>query len=763
MGTRPTARTTVKADSPRLAPTPTPSPAKGLARLGTWLARRRVLVLLVTLAALIVAVPFGADVESRLSEGGITSPGSESARADDLLNTRFEGGSPHLVFIARSSGSVDAAAVAREGQALTDRLAKEPGVVEAASYWSLGRAEALKARNGRSALITVRLAGDEDQVRKHAKRILPTVIGEQGPLEVTATGATAVRMEIEKQSEEDLVKAELLSAPLLLIILLLVFGSAVAAGTPLAVGVLAVIGSFVVLRLLDMVVQVSVFSVNITTALGLGLAIDYSLFIVTRYREELAAGRDVHPAIAETMRTAGRTVLFSALTVALSLSAMLVFPMYHLRSFAYSGIAVVILAALGSVIVLPALLAVLGHRVDAWNVRRLWNRKARTNTVHKDHEGFWHRVAMAVMRRPLPFALSVAAVLIALGIPFLRVEFADSDDRVLPSSSPAHQGAQILREQFDSQEGSPISVVLPALDPRTDSKEVATYATALSQLPDVSRVDATTGSYNAGQEVAPPSALSQRFAAKKATEPGTWMAVISDTEPYSERGMDLVSAVRAVPAPSDRLVGGQAALLVDSKSALGDKLPWALGIIAASTMLLLFLFTGSLLIPLKAIVLNLLSLTATFGAMVWIFQEGHLRRLVGDFTVTGAIDIDTPVLMFCVAFGLSMDYEVFLLSRIKEEYHRTGDNVSAVAWGLERTGRLVTAAAVLVATVLLAFATSELTPLKLLGVGLALAVIVDATLVRGILVPAFMRLAGRANWWAPGPLDRLHKRIGLDD
>ncbi len=759
MGTRPTARTTVTTEPASPAPPP-PSPA-GLARLGTWLARRRVLVLLLTLAALVVAVPFGSDVESRLSEGGITAPGSEAARADELLNTRFEGGSPHLVFIAKAASSVDAADAAKEGQALTDRLAKEPGVVQAASYWSLGNSEALKAKDGKSALIMVRLAGDEDQVRKHAKRVMPTVIGEQGPFKLTATGATAVRMEIEKQSEEDLVKAEMLSAPLVLIILLLVFGSVVAASTPLAVGVLAVIGSFVVLRLLDMVVQVSVFSVNITTALGLGLAIDYSLFIVTRFREELAAGREVHPAIAETMRTAGRTVLFSALTVALSLSAMLVFPMYHLRSFAYSGIAVVALAALGSVIVLPALLAVLGRRVDAWNVL-WWRRKSKNSGARSDREGFWHRLAMAVMRRPLPFALTVTAVLIALGIPFLRVEFADSDDRVLPASSAAHQGAQVLREQFDSQEGSPIAVVLPDLDPQTDSKDVAAYATALSKLPDVTRVDAATGSYNAGREVAPPSEISQRFAAK-GTGSGTWLSVTSDTEPYSQRGMSLVSTVRAVPSPSESLVGGQAALLVDSKDTLGDKLPWALGIIAASTLLLLFLFTGSLLIPLKAIVLNLLSLTATFGAMVWVFQEGHLRWLVGDFTVTGAIDIDTPVLMFCVAFGLSMDYEVFLLSRIKEEYHRTGDNVSAVAWGLERTGRLVTAAAVLVATVLLAFATSGLTPLKLLGVGLALAVIVDATLVRGILVPAFMRLAGRANWWAPRPLARLHKRIGLDD
>lgn len=736
-----------------------PVPSRGLARMGRWLARRRLLVLLFTLAALVVAVPFGSDVESRLSEGGITVPASESARADALLNTRFEGGSPHLVFIAAADEDIDAAPVSSEGTALTKRLADEPGVVQAASYWTLGKAPTLRSQDGSTGLIMVRLAGDEDQVRKTAARIVPEVVGDRGPLKVTATGVTAVRMEIEKRSEEDLTKAELLSGPLVLIILLLVFGSVVAASTPLAVGVLAVIGSFVILRLLDMFVQVSVFSVNITTALGLGLAIDYSLFIVTRYREELSRGRSVHEAVAESVRTAGRTVLFSALTVAVSLSAMLVFPMYHLRSFAYSGIAVVILASLGSVIILPALLAVLGHRIDALNVRRLFRRNAKAAAARTDREGFWHKLAMAVMRRPLPFALTVAAVLVALGLPFLRAEFGDSDDRVLPASSAAHQGAEVLRKEFDNREGSPLNVVLPDIDAKARSAELVGYAQQLSTVPGITRVDALTGSYSEGRQVAPPGPASDRFQADR----GTWLSVVSDTEPYSERGMDLVDTVRAQPAPETAIVGGQAALLVDSKATLADKLPWALGLIAASTMVLLFLFTGSLLIPLKAIVLNLLSLTATFGAMVYIFQDGHLRWLVGDFTVTGLLDIDTPILMFCVAFGLSMDYEVFLLSRIKEEYHRTGDNISAVAWGLERTGRLVTAAAALVATVLLSFATSGLTPLKLLGVGLALAVIVDATLVRGILVPAFMRLAGRANWWAPRPLARLHQKIGLDD
>ncbi|MEV0679093.1 MMPL family transporter [Actinosynnema sp. NPDC050436] len=746
-------------------PADRPAGRSPLARLGGLLFRRRLWVLVATVVAVGLAIPFGADVESRLSEGGITAPDSESARAEQLLNDEFKSGSPHLVFVVSAPQPVDDPQISAEGTRLTQRLADEDGVVQAVSYWSLQQADPLRSEDTRSALVMVRLDGDEDAVRKAAKRIVPAYVGQQGDLTVKATGATQVRVEIEAQSSEDLVTAELLAAPLTLIILLLVFGSVVAASMPLAVGVLAVIGSFVILRLLDMLVPVSVFSVNITTALGLGLAVDYSLFIVTRYREELAGGRTVSDAIAQTLRTAGRTVIFSALTVALSLSAMLVFPMYHLRSFAYSGIAVVLLAALGSIVVLPALLAVLGRRIDALDVRRPFRRKGakgdrrRESGAVADTAGFWHRLASAVMRRPVPFTLAVAALLIALGIPFLRVEFGDSDDRVLPPEAPSHQAAQVLREQFDSQEGSPISVVLPGVDPAARGTEIGDYATRLSQLPGITRVDAATGSYAKGVLVAPPGPATERLTA----DAGTALSVISDTEPYSERGMDLVGTVRDVQAPAEALVGGQAAVLVDAKATIGDRLPWALGLIAASTMVLLFLFTGSLLIPLKAIVLNLLSLTATFGAMVWVFQEGHLSWLIGSPTITGLIDIDTPVLMFCVAFGLSMDYEVFLLSRIKEEYHRTGDNVAAVAWGLERTGRLVTAAAALVAVILMAFATSGLTPLKLLGVGLALAVIMDATLVRGILVPGFMRLAGRANWWAPRPLRRLHEKIGLSD
>lgn len=737
---------------------PDDRPPSRMAALGRSVARRRLPVLLLTLVVVAIAAVFGSDVAQRLSSGGFTDPKSQSTKAERLLADRFETGVPNLVLLARAPGSVDDPAATADGRALTERVAKAPGVLSAGSYWTMPGAAPLRSEDGRSALVLVRLGGSEDEFRATAKRLVPQLRGERGVLDVSVTGSAQVSVEIEKRSEEDLVKAEAITAPATLLILLMVFGSAVAAALPLAVGLLSVLGTFLVLRLLSMVVPVSVFATNITTALGLGLAIDYSLFVVTRYREELASGKDVPDAIAETVRTAGRTVLFSAVTVALSLAGLLVFPLYFLRSFAYAGMAVVALAALGAVLVLPALLAVLGRRVDAWNVHRLFRRgrRPRPATPTGEESGFWHRLATVVMRRPALFALAVVALLVTLGLPFTRASFGITDDRELPASAPAHVAAQAIRDDFDSRENSALSVVLPT----TPAKDVASYAARVSSLPGVSRVDAATGSFAGGKQVAEAGPVSDRFRAPGAT----WMSVVPSVEPYSDAGARLVERLRAADgAPGQVLVGGQAALLVDTRDALADGLPWTGLIIAGTTLVLLFLFTGSLLIPVKAVLFNLLSLSATFGAMVYVFQDGHLKWLVGDFTVTGLLDISMPVLMFCVAFGLSMDYEVFLLSRIREVYLETGDNTRAVALGLERTGRLVSAAALLFATVMAAFATSGLTILKLLGVGLALAVIMDATVVRGLLVPSVMRLAGRANWWAPAPLRRLHERLGLKE
>jgi RND superfamily putative drug exporter len=432
---------------------------------------------------------------------------------------------------------------------------------------------------------------------------------------------------------------------------------------------------------------------------------------------------------------------------------MLVFPITFFKSFAYAGIAVAIMAAVGAVVVLPALLAVLGPRV---NMLALFHRAAAPPVG----EGVWHRLATTVMRRPVPIATGAIAALLILGAPFLGIKFGLPDDRVLPPGDGVRSVQDVLRDEFSSRESATLEVA--ARDAAAAAPErqpaIATYAAALSDIEGVARVDAATGSYAGGTQVAPPGPASARFTGSA----GTWLSVVPAVEPMSAAGEHLVKEVRAQPAPFDVLVGGPSAQLVDSKSSLFSKLPLAAAIIAGVTFVVLFLLFGSLLVPLKAVVLNLLSLTATFGAMVWIFQDGHLSGVL-DFTPTGTIAVVMPILMFCIAFGLSMDYEVFLLSRIKEEHDKGADTTTSVARGLERTGRIVTAAAVLIAVVFIAFATSGVSFIKLFGIGLTLAVLVDAFLIRSTLVPAFMKLAGDANWWAPAPLRRFHDRYGIKE
>jgi RND superfamily putative drug exporter len=514
---------------------------------------------------------------------------------------------------------------------------------------------------------------------------------------------------------------------------------------------LSVLGTFLSLHLLHGVTDVSVYSVNLATSLGLGLGIDYSLFIVTRFREELRNGHEVPGAVREAMRTAGRTVLFSAITVALSLATLLVFPLFFLKSFAYAGVSAVLFALVGALVVLPAALAALGERVNSLDLRRPLRRALRLQPprVKSLDEGLWHRIAVTVMKRPVGVGTAVVVVLLIVGAPFRSVVFSLPDDRVLPRSAGAQEVSQTLRDHFPGKESFALPIVL---DPKPTSP--AAYAIALSQVRGVERVDASTGRYVRGHRVAPgiPS-YTNSFA--------TRLSVVPGVEPFGPDGEALVDRLRQVPAPSSVLIGGSAAQLTDTEAALRHKLPLALGLLLVATFVLLFLFTGSVVIPIKALLLNVLSLSATFGMMVWVFQQGHLTGLIGDPIVTGALDTTTPILMFCVLFGLSMDYEVFLLSRIKEEYDLTGDNQRAVAVGLERTGALVTAAAGLLALVFLSFVTSSISFIKLLGLGTALAVLVDATLIRGALVPAFMRLMGTANWLAPAPLRRLHARVGL--
>jgi RND superfamily putative drug exporter len=718
-------------------------------RLAAFVLRARWWIIAITVMALPVAAFFGSQAIERLTSGGFADPGSESAQAAATLDQRFEAGDPNFVVVVTADdGSVDDEAVVAAGQALTEELGAEDGVADVSSYWSLGSAPPLRSTDSTQALVLARLDGSEDEVIELAGELSPAYSRDGLVISTEITGAAEVARQVSEQAEEDLAKAESITVPITFIALVIVFGSLVAALLPLSVGIVAVIGTLLILYLLTLTTDVSVFALNLTTSLGLGLAIDYSLFVVSRYREELRNGVSREVALSRTMQTAGRTVAFSAGTVMVSMLALLIFPMPYLRSFAYAGTAVVALSAFAAIVILPAVLAVLGPKIEKG---RIFHRK------EKDpDEGFWHDQAWRVMRHPIPYAVGVIAILLVLAAPFLHLKSGSVDERVLPEGASSRESAQDIREGFTGRESAALQVLLEGVDAEADAEAIDAYAVALAAVRGVDRVDAVTGYYLEGQAVPANELSQQRFGGG----PGTWLSVVPSVEPVSPEGEQLVADIRAVDAPGEASVAGTSAQLVDLKASVASLLPWALLLVAVSTFVLLFFMVGSLLVPFKALVLNVLSLSATFGSMVWIFQDGHLSDALG-FTATGTTDVTTPVLMFCIAFGLSMDYEVFLLSRIKEEYDLDRDNERAVALGLQRTGGIVTAAAILMSIVFLGVATSQVSVVKLLGVGLTVAVLVDAFLIRATLVPAFMRLAGRANWWAPKPLRRLHLRYGI--
>lgn len=716
-------------------------------RLGEFLVRRRRTVVIVALVGLALAGAYGGSVVDSLSNGGFEDPGSESFLAAQTLEERFGVEDPAMVLVVTAvDGTVDDPAVAEAGLALTAELLAQPGVTGASSYWALGSPASLRSDDASRALVFVTVAGDQGEVLVRSGELAEEYRGERGPIDVLVGGVGPLFSEVQETIESDLARAEIISFPVTLVLMILVFGSVVAALLPLTIGVFAIISTLAVLQFLAGQTEVSIFALNLTTAMGLGLAIDYSLFVVSRFREELASGFEPGEAVVRTVRTAGRTVVFSAGTVAASLSAMLVFDLAFLRSFGYAGIAVVGMAAVGAVVVLPAVLALLGRRIDTWRIR-----KPRQVGVG---DGIWHRIATAVMRRPIPVATAALALLVVLGMPFFGVEFGTNDDRILGDGAYAREVGDVLRTEFGAAESAPITVVSTEV---AEPAALGAYAAALSALDGVARVDAATGSYVAGTQVMPATPAHARFLGD-----GTDLSIITAVDPVSAEAERLVADVRALTAPVPTAVSGQSAGFVDTKASLFGSMPWALLIIGAVTFLLLFLQFGSLVVPAKAVLLNIASLSATFGALVWVFQDGNLSGFLG-FTSTGTLDLSMPILIFVIAFGLSMDYEVFLLSRIKEEYDRTGDNEHSVAAGLERTGRIVTAAAVLIAVVFIAFATSQVVVIKMFGIGMTLAVLVDAFIVRATLVPAFMRLAGAINWWAPVWMKRLYQRFGISD
>lgn len=718
-------------------------------RIAELAIRRSRLVLIVATVVVALMGALGAGAFGKLLGGGFDDPASPSSRARDVIDERF-GGETNLVLLVRTpEGRVDAPAARRGGQALVADLKKERDLTNVVSYWDTDNPD-LRSEDGSEALVLARVKGRDAEQQENAKGVIDTYAGtHRGGLTVEAGGSAGVSYEMGPQTEEDLVLAETIAVPLILLLLLVVFGTVVSALLPLAIALIAVVGVFAELYVVGSVTDVSIFAINLTTALGLGLGVDYALLMISRFREQLAAGASVEDAVRRTMSTAGRTVAFSAATVAAALAALMVFPQYFLRSFGYSGVGVVVIAALATLFVMPALLTVLGHRVNSG--RMPWAKPGRSGSG----ASVWGRLARTVMRRPALTALPVLVVLLAAASPLLGITFGTADERVLPEDARSREVATALRENFDGNDAAALHVVI---DESVDRGPLESYAVGLSALEGVARVETSTGVYADGKSTAtgPGNAALGRPGAQQ-------LNVVSSLTPKSDAAKDLVEGVRTTAAPSGTrpLVGGADAELVDSNDSIGSRLPLAIGLIAVTTFLLLFLFTGSVVQPLRALVLNLVSLGATLGVMTWIFQDGHLSGLLG-FTPQ-PMETSMTVLMFCVAFGLSMDYEVFVTSRIKELHDLGADNESAVADGLGHTGRIVSAAAVLLAVSFFAFGTAEISFMQLFGLGSGLAILIDALAVRGVLVPAAMRLLGRSAWYAPGFLRAFHARFGLSE
>lgn len=693
--------------------------------LGRFVHQRRRWVVAGAFIFIAIASVWGTQVFGALKGGGFDDPRSGSSHAAKIINDRIGPADDELVVLYESrSATVDDPAFRA---AVTGTLARLPKseVPHVTTYWDT-RSPVLVSRDRHATYAAIRLAGADQQARLKTYDKVRDDLAAPG-LKTLRGGSIGVNGELSHKTASGLARAEMISTPILLILLVVIFGSLVSALLPLAIGGVAILGAFTVLRLLTLTTDVSTFAINVVTMLGLGLAIDYALFIVTRYREELRRTDSEREALVRTMATAGRTVAFSGITVAIALGGLLFFPQMFLRSMGLGGMAVVLVDMLAALTVLPALLALLGRRVDAL---RLIRRRPRGD------RGTWYRLAHSVMRRPVAYATGSVLVLLVLGAPFLGIRFGSIDVRALPPGAESRTVSATLDRDFPHGSLSPIDVVLTG---GVSGSGLEGYVGRLRALPGVSSADlAGTG----------PDAAH--------------VAVRTAADPQSSSARGLVRRIRALPAPGRVYVGGETAERSDLLSSLARVLPWTALFVGVVTFALLFTALGSIVLPLKALVMNALSLSAAFGVMVWGFQDGHLAGLLG-FTSTGTVEASQPVLILAVAFGLSMDYELFLLSRIKEEWDRTADNTAAVAVGLQRTGAIITNAALLLAVVIGAFTTSDIAFIKLIGVGLLAAIVVDATLVRALLVPATIRLLGRANWWLPRPLRRLHARVALNE
>jgi len=717
-------------------------------RWGRFVARRAWTVLVAGLVLVAAAAVFGLGVFGSLSNGGYDDPASDSARSLVKEHATFTSHDADIVVIYSSASmKVSDPAFRASVSNVINGLPK--GSIQRVTSWYLTPSPTLISKDQHATRVIFALSGTTQDQKATLFDRLSTHLDAKG-LSTTVGGQWAVFRDVNHAVSRDIAKAELISMPIVIILCLVIFGSVTAALMPAFVGGVAIFGAFAFVRAITLVTDVSVFSINIITLIGMGLAIDYALFVVSRFREELAKQpgterQHVNAAVGATMATAGRTVLFSGLIVAASLASLLIFQQSFLRSMGYGGVAAVLAAMLAALTLLPALLTVLGPRIEAG--RMPWRRGARAQAGGRgavtsgdlNVNGAWATLAHSVMRRPVTYLLVITVGLLALGAPFLSARWGSTDERVLPVSAPSRVAADMGARLFGGGTASANIVVEGASGP-----QLVTYFTRLREVRGVRSVQVID------QAARPP------------TRPTSLVQVSWLGNSQSEQSQQLVRYLRAVDpgAGAHSLVGGASASAVDLIDSIGARLPWMGLFVVAVMLVLLFIAFGSVVLPLKAVVMSALSLTASFGVVTLIFQDGYLSGLLA-FTSTGYLDATQPILMLAIIFGLSMDYEVFLISRIREEWDRTGDNTTSVANGLQRSGRIITSAALLLAVVIGGFATSGIVIMKMIGIGMLVAVLIDATIVRALLVPATMRLLGTLNWWAPGPLRRWWERHGI--
>ena len=699
------------------------------ARLTTLATTRAKLVVIAAVVVTLAAGALGGGVADKLSSFGADDPATDSYKASARLGeaTGLDA-NPGLVALVTTNGRVDSAQGRERVAEVVRTLEADPAVGRIATAFDGGGRE-LIGRDGRSTYVAATFK--DEQGEDASERLEPKLDRIEG---VQVGGIEPAQLEVNEIVGEDLARAELMAFPILFLLSLWFFRSLVAALLPLMVGAVSIVLTFLGLSVAVEFADISVFALNLVTGLGLGLAIDYSLFIVSRYREELVEHGPGTTALRNTLNTAGRTVLFSSLTVAAALASLLVFPQKFLYSMGLGGVMVSVFAAAVALILLPAVLALLGHRVNSLAPR--WLKRASETDARQTESGFWYRLSRFVMRRPGRIAIAAATLMIVLGLPFLRVDFTTVDTRVLPADSEIRMVEHALERDFPPNRTTPVYVVAES----RDRAALADYRAQVQRLPGAAAVS-------------PARPLGDGVAR---------IDVVSRGAELDDRSQQLVEDIRALDPPFETLAGGRTAEFIDQRTSIADHLPVALAIVALSTFAVLFLMTGSVILPIKAILMNVLTLSAAFGLLVLIFQDGRLEGVL-DYSSLGALDLTQPVVLFAVAFGLSTDYGVFLLGRIKEFRDKGASDREAVAMGLERTGRIVTAAALLFCVAIGAFATSQIIFIKQVGLGTAFAVLLDATIIRALLVPSLMELLGKWNWWAPRPLRRLHQRIGLSE